>query len=108
MDFEYFLALEQGGMTNLAILDIDGSYTNERTFCKMENEGSAMRTLNYLKNKSLMKLDYAFTQMITDDGGNEENFVAEVRRIFFNFLKPYLVEIPQFFKDPEYLKTLKE
>jgi len=29
MDFEYFMNLEEeGGMGNLAILDIDGSYTN--------------------------------------------------------------------------------
>jgi hypothetical protein len=28
LDFEYFLALEEGGMGNYAILDIDGSYTN--------------------------------------------------------------------------------
>jgi hypothetical protein len=68
MDFEYFLQLEEeGGMTNLAILDIDGSYTNNKTFPKMENEGNAMRTLNYLKNRSLMKLDYAFGQMIKEE-----------------------------------------
>ena len=28
MDFDYFAELEEGGMGNLAILDIDGSYTN--------------------------------------------------------------------------------
>jgi len=30
MDFDYFLRLEDSGLTNLAILDIDGSYTNEK------------------------------------------------------------------------------
>jgi len=28
MDFDYFMSLEESGMGNLAILDIDGSYTN--------------------------------------------------------------------------------
>lgn len=28
MDFEYFKSLEDSGMKNYAILDIDGSYTN--------------------------------------------------------------------------------
>jgi hypothetical protein len=33
MDFEYFMELEKdGGMGNLAILDIDGSYTNDHKF----------------------------------------------------------------------------
>ena len=33
MDFDYFMELElDGGMGNLAILDIDGSYTNDHKF----------------------------------------------------------------------------
>jgi hypothetical protein len=28
MDFEYFKILENSGMKNYAVLDIDGSYTN--------------------------------------------------------------------------------
>jgi hypothetical protein len=28
MDFDYFMKLEEDGMNNLAILDIDGSVTN--------------------------------------------------------------------------------
>lgn len=32
-DFDYFMNLEEeGGMKNLAILDIDGSYTNNQNF----------------------------------------------------------------------------
>jgi hypothetical protein len=69
----------------------------------MENEGNAMRTLNYLKNRSLMKLDYAFGQMIKEEDQDEEVFVAEVRRTFFNFLKPFLIELPSYFKDSSHL-----
>jgi len=54
-------------MTNLAILDIDGSNTNNKQFCTLENEMQFLRTLNQLKNKSLMKLDYAFSDMIADE-----------------------------------------
>lgn len=39
MDFDYFMELErEGGMSNLAILDIDGSYTNNQKFQSMNNE----------------------------------------------------------------------
>ena len=50
MDFDYFLELEKEGMSNLAILDIDGSFTNDFKFCTIQNEGYAMRALNTLKN----------------------------------------------------------
>jgi hypothetical protein len=53
MDFDYFLQLEKEGMSNLAILDIDGSYTNEFKFSTIQNEGITMRALNTLKNKRI-------------------------------------------------------
>jgi hypothetical protein len=34
--------------------------------------------------------------------------VAEVRRIFFNFLKPFLVELPKYFREEDYINNLKE
>lgn len=37
-DFEYFLQLEQDGLSNLAILDIDGSCTNEKKFESVQHE----------------------------------------------------------------------
>ena len=33
----------------------------------------------------------------------KEEFVAEVRRTFFNFLKPFLISLPEFFKDSSHL-----
>ena len=54
MDFDYFTDLETtGGMGNLAILDIDGSYTNNHKFSTLENEGYSMRSLNALKNRRI-------------------------------------------------------
>jgi len=39
MDFNYFIELEEeGGMGNLAILDIDGSYTNSQKFPTLQCE----------------------------------------------------------------------
>ena len=55
-----------------------------------------------------MKLDYAFGQMIVEDKDDDETYVAEVRRIFFNFLKPFLVELPKYFREEEYINNLKE
>lgn len=53
MGFDHFERLEEQGFTNLAILDIDGSYTNNKQFKVMPNEGNVMRTLNNFKNKML-------------------------------------------------------
>lgn len=65
MDFDYFMDLEkEGGMGNLAILDIDGSYTNDHKFSAVQNEGYAMRALNTLKNRRIQKYDYAFKEMV--------------------------------------------
>ena len=36
-----------------AILDIDGSYTNEIDLPSLENEGRDLRVLNTLKNKRI-------------------------------------------------------
>lgn len=108
MDFDYFMKLEEEGSKNLAILDIDGSYTNDRQFEKMENEGNAMRTLNTLKNKKIRKCDYAFTSMVQDEDEDSETFVREVRQTFFNFLKTFLGEIPKCFKAEESLKKLDD
>jgi hypothetical protein len=65
MDFDYFMELEvEGGMGNLAILDIDGSFTNDHKFSSVENEGIYMRALNTLKNRRISKYDYAFKEMV--------------------------------------------
>ncbi len=77
-------------MGNLAILDIDGSYTNDHKFSSVENEGYAMRALNTLKNRRIQKYDYAFKEMVDNDAEDDENFIQEVRQTFFNMLKPFL------------------
>lgn len=79
-------------MGNLAILDIDGSYTNDHKFPSVENEGYAMRALNTLKNRRIQKYDYAFKEMVDNDVEDDENFIQEVRQTFFNMLKPFLVQ----------------
>lgn len=77
MDFDYFMALEEeGGMGNLAILDIDGSYTNNQKFPTLQCEQSFMRTLNSLKNRKITKYDYAYVDMVTQDTEeDQENFM---------------------------------
>lgn len=51
-DFSYFES-QQADYPNWAILDIDGSYTNEKAFPKLPNEGDLLRALNNLKNKEI-------------------------------------------------------
>lgn len=58
-----------------------------------------MRTLNYLKNRRVQKYDYAFKTLIEQDGKDDEMFVEEVRQTFLNFLKPYLIDLPDYFND---------
>ena len=83
-------------MTNFAILDIDGSYTNNKQFQELPNEGHLLRMLNTLKNKRITKYDYAYKQLVTEKMGDSEDFVKEVRQTFFNFLKPFLKEVPKY------------
>lgn len=83
-------------MTNFAILDIDGSYTNNKQFEELPDEGYVLRVLNNLKNKRITKYDYAYKQLVTVSLGDSEEFVREVRQTFFNFLKPFLKEVPKF------------
>jgi len=33
----------------------------------MENEGNVMRTLNNFKNRTIQKIDYAFSSMVKED-----------------------------------------
>ena len=80
-------------MKNLAILDIDGSYTNEQDFGIAQFERNAMIVLNQLKNKRIEKYDYAFKDMAVGDQEDEEYFIREVRLTFFNLLKIYLSPI---------------
>ena len=55
-------------MSNLAILDIDGSITNKKkNFPKFENEESVLRTLNNLKNRRIFNYDFAFKSMVGSD-----------------------------------------
>lgn len=51
-------------MTNFAILDIDGSYTNNKNFEELPNEGYILKMLNNLKNKRITKYDYAYKEFV--------------------------------------------
>jgi len=57
--------------------------------------------LNNLKNRRIQKCDYAFKQMINEE--YEDDFVSEVRTTFFNFLKPFLRDLPDYFRDTKEL-----
>lgn len=62
-----------------------------------------MRTLNSLKNRKISKYDYAYVDMITQDTEeDQENFMQEVRQTFFNILKPFLIDVP------DYIKSMKD
>lgn len=41
--------------------------------------------------------------MITESELDKELFVEEVRQTFFQLLKPYLKELPDFFKETKFL-----
>lgn len=56
-----------------------------------------MRLLNNLKNKRIFKYDYAYRCMVTNTSIQDSDlFVQEIRTAFFNFLKPFLIEVPSF------------
>lgn len=63
-DFNYFTELQESEPTmNMAILDIDSSFTNQINVPTLENEGDTLRVLNTLKNKRIYQSDYAFSCM---------------------------------------------
>lgn len=49
-----------------------------------------MFKLNTLKNRNILKYDYAFTEMKKTFEISDEAFVNEVRETFFQILHPYL------------------
>ena len=59
-DFEYFEDLQKG---NIAICDIDGSYTNNLDMPVLEIEKKILRSLSALKNFKGAKFDSAFHEM---------------------------------------------
>ena len=96
MDFEYFKILENSGMKNYAILDIDGSYTNNQQFEELQNEGYVMRTLNSLKNRRIQKYDNAYKAPLYQTESETIEFIKDVRATFFSFLQPFLQDVPRF------------
>ena len=86
--------LENDGMNNLAILNIDGSYTNNQKFKELPDEGQILCELNNLKNKMITKYDYAYKEFVPMDEDDTETFIKEVRQTFFKLIKPFLVNVP--------------
>lgn len=76
--FEYFSSLEESGLSNYAILDIDGSFTNKKEFEELPNEAILLRTLNNLKNRRMNKYDFAFKELVTMEKSSDA-FVKDVR-----------------------------
>ena len=95
---QYFLRLLafQTGLPEIAILDIDGSYTNEKKFPELPDEGLVLRTLNCFKNKMITQYDYLYKNEKSSPEKDTESFIKEVRQTFFKFLKPFLEDVPKF------------
>ena len=99
--YDHFRELQQNGFNNLAILDIDGSFTNDLHFPKLQMEENHLRSLNFAKNTKVAKYDYAYREMLLDDELQDEDkrFVNEVRQKFFGILRPLLVNVKDCIKD---------
>ena len=52
-----------------------------------------MRALNTLKNRRIQKYDYDFKEMVQNDQLDDTLFIKEVRRTFFDLLKPMLTVV---------------
>ena len=82
-------------MNNFAILDIDGSYTNNKVFEELPDELRIIRMLNNLKNKRITKYDFAYKELLQTKYDSDA-FVKDVRQTFFNLIKPFLKCVPKF------------
>ena len=82
--FEYFEELRKD---NIAICDIDGSYTNNLPLPALEDEKIILRSLSALKNFKGARYDSAFKEMYDADlKKSDTNFTIEVRNVFFGIL----------------------
>ena len=84
--FEYF---EEKNRTkkNIAICDIDGSFTNNLDFPELEDEKRILRSLSALKNFKGAKFDSAFHEIYHEDLlAYDKRFTIEVRNVFFGIL----------------------
>lgn len=63
--FDYFDSMAKlNGLNNLAIMDIDGCFSNSLEFPSLPFEQLHMRSLNTIKNFRLCKYDIAFKEML--------------------------------------------
>ena len=88
-------------MKNVAICDIDGSFTNNLEFPKLEDELNHLRILNSLKNYKVTKFDSAFTdQYQAELATNHRQFVKEVRNYFVSsIMARYFDDVETYFKE---------
>lgn len=104
-DFEYFeMKGEEIGRDNVAICDIDGSFTNNLKFPELEDEKRMLRSLSALKNFRGAKSDSAFEESYAEEmKAQEKNFAIDVRYQFYGVLNQFLKLIPekQCFRDVE-------
>ena len=65
---------------NVAICDIDGSFTNNLDLPELEDEKVFLRSLSALKNFRNLKFDVAFPESFADEMfQSEQNFTKLVR-----------------------------
>ena len=86
--FEHFEGLNK---TNIAICDIDGSFTNNLEMPELEDENTMLRSLSALKNFKGARYDSAFKEMYEEDlRKSDESFTIEARNVFFGILNQFL------------------
>ena len=93
-DFNYFESLTEQGLRNLAIVDIDGNYTNNVQMAELPGEINSLKMLNSLRNKRIFKYDYSYKELNMRRELDSEQFVEDVRRVFLSLLTPFLNVVP--------------
>lgn len=114
-DFDFF---ESQGHSlqrdNIAICDIDGSFTNNLVFPELENEKKIIRSISGIKNFRGSRFDCAFEENYANEVNEQErNFELTIRQSFFNLLDQFLRPVKDYLKNPDpgeekvYLNTFK-
>eukprot|EP00352_Strombidinopsis_acuminata_P000430 CAMPEP_0176348484 /NCGR_PEP_ID=MMETSP0126-20121128/7902_1 /TAXON_ID=141414 ORGANISM="Strombidinopsis acuminatum, Strain SPMC142" /NCGR_SAMPLE_ID=MMETSP0126 /ASSEMBLY_ACC=CAM_ASM_000229 /LENGTH=143 /DNA_ID=CAMNT_0017697303 /DNA_START=859 /DNA_END=1290 /DNA_ORIENTATION=- len=93
------IELDEDLKDKCAILDIDGCFKNDLKFPSLFKETTKVRTLNQIINRKVLKYDTAYKEIMNkqiEKETKENDFVQDIRKIFYSYLNAYLADIWDF------------
>ena len=64
--------------------------------------------INFVRNSEISKHDYAFKEGSDSKEEKESNFNMQIKKVFFNIIKPFLKSVPECIRDDFGKESLTE